>query len=157
LGVASASAHADEPVPDPVLEWMKLTAVPLGADLEPFGARIGAARVVGLGDVGNGSQESAELRRRMVEYLVARPGLTRLAIVNGFAYTIALDEYVATGRGDPKAIIDGGPIFSLGSTEALQLIEWLRRWNADRAHARVHIVGVSPGRASESVARLLSY
>jgi erythromycin esterase-like protein len=64
----------------PVVAELKTRAVPIVAadDLAAFGAAVGDARIVALGEAAHGTREFAQVKQRMVEYLVAQKGFTKL-------------------------------------------------------------------------------
>jgi erythromycin esterase-like protein len=64
----------------PVVEELKTRAVPMAAadDLTAFGAAVGDARIVALGEAAHGTREFAQVKQRMVEYLAAQKGFSVL-------------------------------------------------------------------------------
>jgi hypothetical protein len=64
----------------PVVAELKARAVPMAAadDLSAFGAAVGDARIVALGEAARGTREFTQVKQRMVEYLVARKGFSVL-------------------------------------------------------------------------------
>jgi len=61
-----------------------MRAVPLGetGDLAAFGAAVGDARVVVLGEAAHGTREFALWKQRLVEYLATQKGFTALVAAN---------------------------------------------------------------------------
>jgi hypothetical protein len=64
----------------PVVTELKARAVPLGGTdgLAAFGAAVGDARVVALGEAAHGTREFIQAKQRLVEYLVAQKGFTEM-------------------------------------------------------------------------------
>jgi hypothetical protein len=64
----------------PVVAELKTRAVPMAAadDLAGFGAAAGDARIVALGEAAHGTREFAQVKQRMVEYLVSQKGFRNL-------------------------------------------------------------------------------
>ena len=64
----------------PVVDELKARAVPIVAadDLAAFGAAVGDARIVAVGEAARGTREFAQVKQRMVEYLAAQKGFTNL-------------------------------------------------------------------------------
>jgi hypothetical protein len=62
----------------PVVTELQKRAVPLkgSGDLAAFGAAVGDARVVALGDAARSSREFRQLKQRLLEYLVKEKGFT---------------------------------------------------------------------------------
>jgi len=64
----------------PLVAELKTRAVPMvaEADLAAFGAAVGDARLVALGEAARGTREFLQVKQRLVEYLVAQKGFTNL-------------------------------------------------------------------------------
>jgi len=64
----------------PVIAELKSRAVPMSDsdDLAAFGAAVGDARVVALGEAAQGVREFSRVKQRLVEYLVAHKGFTEM-------------------------------------------------------------------------------
>jgi len=112
------------------------------ADLEPLAKLVGEARVVALGEATHGTREFFQLKHRVFEYLVERLGFTALAIEANWPEARAIDRYVQGGDGDPKDLLQGIYFWTWDTEEVLDLIEWMRRYNAEPGHEHaVHFVG----------------
>lgn len=116
--------------------WMKASAVPLQGDLAPFGRMVGDARIVALGEATCGTREFFLQKRRLIEYLVANKGFTVLAMAASFPDAVAVNEYVLNGNGDPSAALASLAFWSWNTDEVLELLLWMRAWNADSSHGR---------------------
>jgi erythromycin esterase len=55
-----------------------------------------------------------------------------VAMEANFSETLAIDEYVVHGRGNPKDALDGIYFWTWDTEEVLALLEWLREFNVDR-------------------------
>ena len=68
----------------PVVAELRQRAVPLDGtgDLAAFGAAVGDARIVALGEAAHGTREFAQWKQRLVEYLAAHKGFTVLVAAN---------------------------------------------------------------------------
>jgi erythromycin esterase len=131
--------------------WVKANAIPFStpragngfADLQPVKAIVGDARVVSLGEATHGTREFFEMKHRMFEFLVREMGFTVFAIESEWAEAARLDEYVQTGRGDPHRLLTGLHFWTWRTQEVLDLIHWMRAYNADPANVKkVSFVGV---------------
>ena len=172
LVLLGAAARLQESGPEPArapeeealeaaVEWIRETASPLATvepghgfdDLAPFGALVEGARLVGLGEATHGSRELFTLKHRLFEYLVGEHGFSVLALEASFAECVAIDRYVRTGEGDAAAVLHGQRFWTLDTEEVLDLVRWMRRFNADPERAReLRVVGVDvqfPARAVE--------
>ena len=98
------------PAPREVVDWMRAHAVPLAtaeaghgfADLAPLKQIIGDARIVSVGEATHGTREFFQLKHRLFEYLATELGFTIFAIEANWPESLAIDEYVQTGKGDRK-------------------------------------------------------
>lgn len=121
-----------------VVAQLRAAAVPLAAtdpsapldDLAPVGALVGGARIVALGEASHGTREFFQMKHRLLEYLVTRKGFTVFALEADWPETLAVDQYVKTGRGDPRAALAGLYFWTWNTEEVLDLIEWMRAYNA---------------------------
>lgn len=138
-------------VPPEVSTWLREHAVAIPARLSAqpqsaaaFGELIGKARVLCLGDAAaGGAREIVELERDLLAHAVAALDVRVLAIDANATETAALDDHLATGEGDPAALVAALRAPRWQTREFLDAIAWLRKWNADPAHAaKVRLVGL---------------
>ncbi|MDB4881430.1 MAG: hypothetical protein JWL95_196 [Gemmatimonadetes bacterium] len=141
--------------------WVRAHAIPIATtdpsapldDLRPFGAFVGDARVVALGEGTHGTAEFFQLKQRLVEYLVTQKGFTVFAIEAHMPEARRLNEYVLSGRGDVRAALAGLYFAYWNTREVLDIIEWIRGYNAS-GKGRVEFWGFDmqvPGLAMDSV------
>jgi len=129
--------------PDPIVAELQQRAVPMAAvrgekpdDLAPFGTAIGDARIVALGEATHGMREFVQLKQRLLEYLVRQKGFTVLAVEANWPEALAVDRYIKTGEGDPKAALAGLYGWRWYTQEMLDVVEWMRQYNqAPGTHA----------------------
>jgi erythromycin esterase len=153
------------PRADPLAAWLKSNVIPIKAvtpgsgfdDLQPLKRVVGGARVVALGEATHGTREFFLWKHRLVEFLVAEMGFTVFAIEANYPEALAVNEYVLHGRGDARQALAGLHFWTWNTEEVLGLIEWMRRWNADPAHARkVKFHGVDMQYPQEAAARVMA-
>jgi erythromycin esterase len=54
-----------------------------------------------------------------------------------------VDTYVLTGTGDPERLLHDMGFFTWDTEEVLDMVRWVRSWNADPSHPRkVRFLGV---------------
>lgn len=130
------------------IEWIAGHQVPLRTalpgqgvdDLAALDATFAKATVVGLGEATHGTREFFQLKHRMLEYLVERHGFTVFGLEASRTECRAIDHYVQTGQGDPKAALEGIYFWTWNTEEVLALIEWMRQYSV--AHpGTLHFVG----------------
>src|SRR5262245_52048602 len=136
LGVVMTCGAAPPATDRPPVEWLRKNAHPFdtcepgGADrdLASLRAIVGDARIVALGEVQSGTHEFFRMKHRIMEYLATHMGFTLFAVEENMADALRLNEYVLTGRGDPKALL--ARVASYRRTqEFLDLVEWMRAFN----------------------------
>ncbi|HET7232042.1 MAG TPA: erythromycin esterase family protein [Longimicrobium sp.] len=160
LALAACSGGGDAPtqptppapeVPAEATAWLKANAIPFNtsqaggpnADLMPLKNIVGSARIVSLGEATHGTREFFEMKHRVFEFLVREMGFTTFAMEAEWAESARMNEYVQTGRGDPEVLLTGLYFWTWDTREVLDLIQWMRAWNADPAHTRkVRFAGV---------------
>ena len=131
-----------EPPTDPALATavvaeLKRRVVPLQTveagkprtDLAAFGKAVGEARVVALGEATHGTREIFQMKHRMLEYLVNEKWFTMFAIEANWPESEALDRYIKTGEGDPKAGLAAMYFWTWQTEEVLAMVEWMRTYN----------------------------
>jgi predicted amidohydrolase YtcJ/erythromycin esterase-like protein len=124
--------------------WIRDHAIPLAtveaghgfADMQPLRSIIGDARIVALGEATHGSREFFQLKHRMLEFLVSELGFNIFAIEANLPEAMEVNRYVLTGEGDPSHALAGMHFWTWDTAEVLELIEWMRRYNADPRNAR---------------------
>ncbi|MDU0372869.1 erythromycin esterase family protein [Hymenobacter endophyticus] len=145
------------PPPDPAaptlptaaeLAWLRQAAVPLrtalpdagdNKDLAALGTLVGKTQVIGLGETTYGSREIAQLRHRLLRYLIEQKGLRTVALEADAAACLALNDYLQTGQGNPRQLVQA--LGSYNSPETLALVQWLRTCN-ERATTKVQVWGL---------------
>lgn len=102
-------------------------------DLDAFGAMVGDAQVVGVGEATHSTAEFYTLNQRLFRYLVAKKGFTTFARELSWSTGVRLNDYVLNGKGDPRAIFHDevkGPYDLFDNREFLDLVKWMRAYNA---------------------------
>ncbi len=123
-----------------VVECLREAVVPLDgpepgagpADLGPLTETFAGREVVGLGEATHGTREFFQLKHRLVRLLVTELGFRVFALEAAFAETMATNDYVLRGEGDPEDALDGVYFWTWNTEEVLALIEWLREFNRGR-------------------------
>lgn len=132
----SAADTTDQTIADALNEH----AVPLRTvdpladldDLTPLSNVLADNRIVGLGEATHGSREFFQLKHRLLRYLVTEFDVRVFGLEANFSETLALDDYVVWGNGDPKDALDGIYFWTWNVDAMLEMVEWLRAFNADR-------------------------
>lgn len=135
---------SDQRAPQPVVDWIRQTAIPLSTpeaghgfeDMQHLKPMIGDARVVALGEATHGTREFFQMKHRMLEYLVETQGFTVFGIEATMPEGFDVNDYVLTGRGDPKKALESLYFWTWNTEEVLEMIEWMRQYNANPKHLR---------------------
>jgi erythromycin esterase-like protein len=123
-------------------EWIAREAIPLSVDspdaaIDTLAASLGdAVELLGFGEALHGSEEMLLLRNRLFQRLVTAHGYRAIAIESSFPRGRVANAYVA-GRGPAsyEEVQEAGFGHGFGKLEAnRELVEWMRRYNADPSH-----------------------
>ena len=162
----TSAAKANSPAPSEVTAWIRANAIPLMTceaghgfkDMEPLKKVVGDAHVVALGEATHGTREFFQFKHRMLEFLVSEMGFTVFGIEASYPESLAVNDYVLHGTGDPAKALAGMYFWTWDTEEVLDMIRWMRRYNEDPAHIRkVKFYGFDMQFASVAVQRVLSY
>jgi erythromycin esterase len=129
-------------------EWLRTVAIPFDtaepgrgfADLQRLRVVIGAARIVALGEATHGTSEFFKMKHRLTEFLATEMGFTRFAIEANMPEAYRVNEYVLTGKGDPKELLRGMYFWTWDTQEVLDMILWMRRFN-ESGKGRIQFLG----------------
>jgi erythromycin esterase len=99
-------------------------------DLAPFGAMIGSAHVVALGEATYGTREFFQLKHRIVRYLVSEKGFTHFAVEATAPEAADLNRYLQTGEDNPKMLLSRLYSWIWNTQEVLDMIASMREWNS---------------------------
>ena len=112
------------------------------SELEPLRAKIGSATMVGLGEGTHGTREFQRMKHRIVKFLVSEMGFSHFGMEAPLSSALMFDHYLQTGEGDPAQLLEAWYFWPWATEELLELIKWMRAWNAAGNTPRVHFFGV---------------
>lgn len=127
------------------IKWAAEHAIPINTyepgngfnDLLPIKDIVGNAKIVCLGESKHDIREQFKFKHRMVEFLVTELGFTTFILEESFPYSREIDSYLQTGNGDPGKLLANTPMWFIWNTEEiLDMIKWMRNYNADSSHKR---------------------
>ena len=139
-----ATPIAEGPAPEPVVAWLKKTAIPLQGveanhgftDMEPLRRVVGNAHLVCLGEATHGTREFFQLKHRMLEFLATQMGFTVFGIEATFPESFDVNRYVLTGEGDPAKALSNLHFWTWNTEEVLGMIRWMREYNQDPSNVK---------------------
>jgi len=143
LGQATRG-QSETSVSKEVSAWFRSVAIPIDSispqsafdDLRPLQSTIGNARIVAMGEATHGTHEFFQLKHRMLEFLVERMGFTVFGIEANWPESLAVNDYVLNGNGDPAEALAGLYFWTWNTKEVPDMIQWMRAYNQDPMHAR---------------------
>ena len=102
-------------------------------DLESFLDRVGASRLVLLGEATHGTSEFYRLRARITRELIEKRGFDFVAIEADWPDAAELDAYVRHHPGDRprRKPFQRFPRWMWGNREMVEFVHWLRDFNAE--------------------------
>lgn len=98
-------------------------------DLSPLRDVFEGKTVVGMGEATHGTREFFQLKHRLLRFLVEELDVRLFGLEANFSETLAINDYVLRGEGDPEEALDGIYFWTWNTEEVLALIEWLREYN----------------------------
>lgn len=92
----------------------------------------GTARIVGMGEAAHGGTEFELIKAELVKTLVTRYGYRHLLLEAGVPQCAAINEYISSGKGDPKRIM--GLYFSwpYKTLAFYNIVNWLKDFNSGK-------------------------
>lgn len=117
------------------------------SDLDVLRDVVGDARVVCLGESAHFTSEFAQLRDRMLRFLVSKLGFSAFVLESGLPESLAVDRWVHGGTGRLADIARTGIGYAFGRcTEMHTQLQWMREWNDAHASHPVSYYGMDvPG------------
>jgi protein-L-isoaspartate(D-aspartate) O-methyltransferase len=123
--------------PRAIAKLIRETAAPIAdieqANIAPLLERIGDARVVLLGEATHGTSEFYRMRARITKELILRHGFNFVAVEADWPDAARINQYVrhAPARQEQWKAFARFPAWMWRNHEALEMVEWLRAWNAE--------------------------
>jgi len=123
--------------PGTIAKLIRETAQPIAdieqADVSSLIDRIGDARIVLLGEATHGTSEFYRMRARITRELILRGGFNFVAVEADWPDAARINQYVrhAPARQEQWKAFARFPTWMWRNHEALELVEWMRAWNAE--------------------------
>ncbi len=127
-------------------EWARAHVHPIGSvtgdshddtDLQTLSSIVGGAHVVAFGEPIHGGHEPLAMRNRLIRYGVTRLGFTAVALETCLSSSKRLYDYVLGRNTETDSGLKEAFCYGFGDLpENLELIRWLRTYNAAQPPAR---------------------
>jgi len=145
MKMSGFSQRHSEPVYASLEDWILHEAIPFSVEAhESFNAAVDkvvaslddSVELLGFGEALHGGEDILMLRNRLFQRLVERHGYSTIAVESSFPRGREVNEYIAgRSRALYEAVQEIGFSHGFGRLEAnRELVEWMRRYNADPAH-----------------------
>jgi len=114
-------------------------------DLIPMATYLADANIVGMGEGTHGTSEFFTFKVRLFQTLVEKAGFKAIVFELPWGTAQVIDEYVTEGKGSAEAALDQSFYWIYNTDEVLELVEWMRNYNASQApEDYIHFVGNDP-------------
>lgn len=132
--------------------------LPAQGELVALAGKVASARVVALGDALRGTHEELALGSALFHVLAEKHDFQLLALDAPFGEIWRLNEYVLAGTGDPAELVRAISWGDWARDEMLELVRWMRAWNADAEHTRkLQLTGLDMSHPQVAAARLQEF
>lgn len=126
-------------------------------DLYFFKEMVGDARIIALGEATHGTSEFFQLKHRLLQYAIHELGVRVFVLEDNQLLVERINQFVLKGKGTAREVIRG--LFAVWNTqEMLDLIRWVRAYNAAHPDDQVEFVGMdvqNPQLALDSLVKFL--
>ncbi|MEU2022647.1 erythromycin esterase family protein [Streptomyces sp. NPDC016469] len=116
-------------------------------DLRPLAPLVRDAKIVALGAATRQTRELSEVAHRVVRLLVEEEGFRSVVLEGDDPGRLGLAAYVATGDGDPGAMLAEARAF-WRTGEILELVQWMRSYNERHPDDPVRLAQPPAGQAN---------
>src|ERR1035437_320116 len=132
-----------------IIKWLKKNSIIIStinpqediSDLLPLKEIIGSAKLVGLGEATHGNKEFAQIKDRILRFLVEEMGFDGIVVEVSEEPAKNIDKYIKTGKGNPKKFLSELGYWITRTQEVLDMIEWMRSYNAKPYNKKLSFYG----------------
>ncbi len=117
--------------------WIRTNAVKLSTvepnntlnDLTPLKQIFEDSEIISLGEGTHGTSEFFKMKDRLIRYITSQNKNVIFAIEANMPEARLLNDYIQTGKGDPKKLLDGLYFWTWNTQEVLDMVEWMKNYN----------------------------
>lgn len=114
----------------------------INSDLHLLIDQIATKKIIGLGESTHGSKEFSEIRSMMVKTLVSQYGYKAFVLEAEYIPCVKINEYILTGKGDPKQLLFGVRFWPWIHQDFLHLLIWMKDYNQFNPSKPVQFFGM---------------
>jgi erythromycin esterase len=100
------------------------------ADFDALKNLIGNAHIIGMGEGTHGTHEFFQMKHQMLDFLATEVGVTVFGIEANLPEAYRINDYVLTGKGNPRELVKGMHFWTWNAQEVLDMVLWMRDYNA---------------------------
>jgi erythromycin esterase len=113
------------------------------ADLQSTKTFLAGKQIVGMGEATHGTSEFQTIKHRYFQFLTLELGFRNLVIEENFSAVVPLNEYIRSGSGDIKSLINGLRSSMFKTKEFYDLVVWMRDFNKSKTDSdKVNLYGM---------------
>ncbi|MGD1889514.1 MAG: erythromycin esterase family protein [Cyclobacteriaceae bacterium] len=115
-------------------------------------------RIVLAGEATHGTLEFAQIKFELFKYLVEKFDFSYFLVEADFAKSLAINEYVGGGNGDPKQLLSELGYFHIANSEGLRLVQWMHQYNSDKKEKdKIQFYGIDCQESTTALAMLKEF
>lgn len=108
-------------------------------------------QIVGLGESTHGTHEFSIMRHRIFQYLVEHHDFNTFFLEADYASCLRVNNYINGAQDDVYDALDEIDMWPWLTTEMIDLIKWMRNYNAGNPANRLNFVGIDAQRFSTTL------
>lgn len=147
------------------LDWVKKNAISFDTslsvdeqnNLKKLTQVIGSARIIALGEDTHGTSQFFNTKDQIVRFAAEKYKNVVFAMEANMPEAKRVNDYITTGKGDPKAALAGMYFWTWDTKEVLDMIKWMRKYN-ESGRGKIEFWGFdmqTPNIAIENVERFI--
>ena len=124
------------------------------SDLEPLGALLADAKVIGVGESAHRVREFQLLKHRLLRFMVRELGVTAFAMESGFPEGLRVSRWLAGDEDDLDIVLERGFTNAFGNSEEMRAqLLWMRAHGVRFYGIDVPGTGITPNAALDEIER----
>lgn len=125
--LVSATGHRDDTCIKNLQQFIPLAINQ--KEFKQFDSYFKGKSVVAMGEATHGTHEFFQIKSNVFKYLVQKFGFNVFALEANFNECEKVNQYILTGAGNPKQLVNEFMLWPWKTEEVLEVIEWMRAYN----------------------------